>query len=195
MRAIFALALGILLATPALAQPPQQKNEVFVGIGDPGVLWMFYEASSDVVTDIFTWGHVTYGDQQGGFQVTIGYQRWLNSWASAGVTGSWAGSSRTTYVNGRDSGDDEIQLLTLLVDGRGHWLRRPIVDLYSGIAIGATHVSNKFLDVPTGGDDEFTGLAFQLIPIGVRVGRNTGGFFETGFGTNGFVKAGLSQRF
>jgi hypothetical protein len=34
----------------------------------------------------------------------------------------------------------------------------------------------------------------QLLPFGIRMSGNTGGFFETGIGMNGFVKAGLSQR-
>ncbi len=195
MKTLLALALGALLASSAFAQSPQKANEVFVGIGDPGIIWMLYAGTTDVLDHIFYSNRVTYGDQQGGFQVVLGYQRQLGNWASAGLTGSWAGSSRTTFIDGEDRGKDEIQLLTLMADGRAHWLRRPVVDLYSGLGLGVTQVSDKFLAVPTGAKDEFTSVAFQLIPIGIRVGRHTGGFFETGFGTNGFVKAGLSQRF
>ena len=111
------------------------------------------------------------------------------------MTASWAGSSKTVFLNGEDSGKIERQMLTLMADGRAHWLRRPVWDVYSGISAGISHFSDEFLSVSADDDGTFNGFAFQLIPIGVRLGRHTGGFFETGFGTNGFVKAGLSQGF
>ena len=193
-KTLLTLALGALLASCAWAQAPEKRNEVFVGVGDPGIIWVFYSVSTDIIDNLFLGNSVTYGDQQGGFQVFAGYQRRLGRWAGLGLTGSWAGSSRTTFVNGRDRGKDEIQLLTLVADARAHWLRKPRVDLYSGIAFGITHLSSDFLAVPTGGKDESTVPAIQLLPFGIRIGGNTGGFFETGIGTNGFVKAGLSQR-
>ena len=72
-----------------------------------------------------------------------------------------------------------------------HWLRRPAWDVYSGIS----HFGDEFLSVLTDDDGTFDVIACQLIPIGVRFGCHTGGFLETGFDTNGFVKAGLSQGF
>ncbi len=194
MKTLSALGLGMLLASSAFAQPPQKPNEVFLGIGDPGLIWGVHEVASDVADNLFLGDNVTYGDQQGGFQVALGYQRWLSGWSSVGITAGWAGSSKTTFINGVDHGKDDIQVLTLMGEWRAHWLRRSAMDLYSGLGAGVHQASHKFLTAPTGGDEELTVPAFQLMPFGIRAGRDWGGFFEILIGTNGLLKAGLSRR-
>jgi hypothetical protein len=181
---------ALLLAAPvaAAAATPPKPNELTLGIGDAGLLF----ALEDVVVTIGTLGYVTYGDQQGGFQLVGGYQRWLPEWATLGVTGSWAGSRRTMFVGGVDRGDVERRLLTVMADGRAHWFRRPRVSLYSGLAFGLATLSDDLEDLPD--EDDLTGAAFHVIPIGIRFGRDVSGFVELGAGWHGFLKAGLTGR-
>jgi hypothetical protein len=188
MKSTFVLALGMLLASTAFAQPPEKPNEVFVGFGDAGLIF----ALEDVVTTVFTLGTVTYGDQEGGLQVVAGYQRRFGSWAGLGVTGSWAGAKKTMRLMGNDAGRVERRLLTLMVDGRAHWLRRPRVELYSGLAFGFTSLGDEWAALAE--EEDLNGVGFHAIPIGIRFGRDVGGFLETGVGYHGFLKAGLSAR-
>lgn len=187
MKAFLLFALGMLLAGSALAQPPEKRNEVVLGIGDAGLLFML----DDVTTTIFTLGTVTYGDERGGVQVVAGYQRWFSRGTSAGVTATWAGAKKTMFFRGRSVGDVERRQMTLTVDGRAHWFRRPSAELYTGLALGVGAFSDALVGAP---DENDTFLAFHLVPIGVRFGRDWAGFFETGFGVNGFVRAGVSRR-
>jgi hypothetical protein len=92
---------------------------VFLGIGDCGVIFMFEDMATSVgLALIGGGGRVTYGNQQGGFQIVAGYQRLFRGRLSAGVTASWAGSSKTVFLNREDSGKIERQMLTLMADGR-----------------------------------------------------------------------------
>ena len=188
MKTLPALTVCLLLATTALAQPPQKRNEAFISIGDASTLFLF----DDLVTIIGSLGTVTYGDERGPFQIVGGYQRRLGSWASAGVTASYAHASRTMFFLGDEVGTFSRGLVTVLVDGRGHWVRRPSLDLYSGLALGVAHTSDKWAS--TSEEDHLTTAAFHLIPVGCRAGRDVGVFLETGIGWNNFFKVGLSGR-
>lgn len=188
MKTLMALILGMLLASTALAQLPENRNEVFVSIGDPGMMFLI----DDVATIVLTLGTVTYGDQEGGVQVVAGYQRWLNRWGSVGVAGSWAGSRKTAYLLGRRLGEVERRQLTLMAEGRAHWLRRPIVELYSGLALGVADWSDDLVAAP---DESGMFFAFHVVPVGLRVGGDWGGFLEPGLGLHSFLKGGLSRRF
>ena len=189
MKALFALALGTLLASSALAQSTPKQNELFLSVGDAGLIF----AIEDVVVAVGTLGNVTYGAQEGGYQIAGGYQRRLGTWASAGVTASWAGARKTVHVHGTPYGKVERRLLTLMAEGRAHWLRRRSVELYSGIALGVAQMGDDLSSLSEEGD--LTTLGFHVTALGMRVGRDVGGFLELGAGFNGFLKAGLSGRF
>lgn len=194
MKALLAAVLATLVASTALAQVPAQRNQVYVAIGDPGLIFIVNDIADDIVGEMFSLGHVSYGAQRGGLQVSFGYERRLGTWNGVGVTGSWAGSSKRVYFDGRDIGSVERQLLSLTFDWRAHWLRLPSADLYSGLSSGVLNLGDR-LGAPGGRDDSMTGAAFQIVPIGARLGRTWGGYVETGIGTHGFFKAGLSRRF
>ncbi len=188
MKSLLAGLLVLVLAPAAFGQVPENRNEVFVAVGDPGLIFAF----EDVGTVLFTLGTVRYGDQKGGIQVSAGYQRWLSSWSSLGVSGSWASASKTMYILDEPVADVERRLLTVMADWRAHWLRRPAWDLYSGVAVGLSNYSDDLYSAP---DEHGNFPTLNLIPVGVRVGREWGGFGELGIGLNGFVRAGLSHRF
>ncbi len=188
MRTLLTLALGMLVASTALAQPAMKKNELFVGIGDASLMFTF----EDLVVTIASLGAVHYSDAEGGLQVVGGYQRRFNDWFSAGVTGSWASATRTMYVLDEDRGDVERRLITVMGDARAHWLRRPSVDLYSGLALGYAQWTDEWDASDHTADDGMA--AFHIIPVGVRVGRDLGVFAEIGVGWHNILKAGLSGR-
>lgn len=194
MKALLVAVVVTLSASTALAQTEAPRNQVYVGVGDPGAIFMFTEIADNILTGVFSLGTVTYGDQQGGFLVNAGYERRFGAWNGLGISASWAGSRKTAYHDGREIGRVDRQMIAVTTDWRAHWLRRPAVDLYSGVSLGMLNFSDQ-IGVPGGQDDSITGFAFQLVPLGARFGRAWGGYAETGFGTHGFIKVGLSNRF
>jgi hypothetical protein len=79
-----------------------------------------------------------------------------------------------------------------------NYVNKPMVRVYSSFGFGvAVILSNQVGDKP--GDVKQTDKtilpAGQLTFMGVRFGRNIGGFFEFGIGTNYIVSGGLSYQF
>ena len=74
---------------------------------------------------------------------------------------------------------------------KGNWVNRPAVQLYSALAAGATFMSG---DNNSGTTDHSTAFAFQVSPIGVRVGNTFSFFAEAGFGYQGLLSAGLALK-
>jgi len=64
MKALVALALVMLFACPTPAQPPQKQNEVFLGFGDRGVIFMLEDAATSIGLAPVG-GRVTCGDPLG----------------------------------------------------------------------------------------------------------------------------------
>ncbi len=195
MRTLFVLALFALLAPTAFAQPPERPNEVSLGIGDCGYMFLLFDALETIAGS-------TYGNQLGGFQLYASYERRMGTWNGVGVMGSWAFSSKYKYDGdtGEKLGKDDRYQLALTADWRAHWLRRPQVGLYSGLSAGMLYFTDKYRHIGYWPFEEspphsMTTLAFRIVPIGLRVGGDWGGFLEPGFGTHGFVRAGLARRF
>ena len=74
-----------------------------------------------------------------------------------------------------------------IVNFRFEYLRRDVVQLYSGIGVGATERH-----------DESYVVALPMIDVtylGVTVGRNIYGFAELGGGINGCIRVGMGYKF
>jgi hypothetical protein len=192
MKAFYALAVGLLFVCPAFAQPPDKLNEAFVSVGDASLIF----SATDPVGDFFkSIGVVTYSDPESPYQIVGGYHRDLGRWASAGVSTSWAHATRTMYVWSSNSGKVDRQMLTFMAEGNVHWLRNPMVELYSGLALGVALVKDR---VDEGGaastESSRSYAAYQVTLGGVRVGRDLGLFLEAGTGYSSILKLGLSGR-
>lgn len=70
-----------------------------------------------------------------------------------------------------------------------HYSNDPNVDVYSGLALGAT-----YLQLQNWEESDRLLYAFHINAIGIRFGRKVGGFLDIGFGMNGLVNGGVSLR-
>lgn len=73
-----------------------------------------------------------------------------------------------------------------------NWVNKPILNIYSAAAVGATFYTSKN---EAGEKKNITSFAFQASPIGLRVGNKVAFFAELGFGFQGLISGGLSLRF
>lgn len=99
-------------------------------------------------------------------------------------------NSRTTY---------RTIFHTILFNAGRQWAIRPLFELYSSLSIGGYY---KIKDPSISNDKPSTediqnkfGMAYQFTPIGFRIGKKLGAFFELGFGYKGMLAGGLSYRF
>ncbi len=69
------------------------------------------------------------------------------------------------------------------------------IDLYGAASAGAIYETSK-RDVKDAKTENKTEFAYQVTPIGLRIGNQSiGGFVELGYGQKGLINAGLSFKF
>ena len=86
--------------------------------------------------------------------------------------------------------------LLFMPTGQLNYLNREKIQLYGNLGAGVLSYSVKEnKDDGSEFNDKFTGFAFQLNPVGVRVGKQFAGFAEIGFGFKGIVNIGASVKF
>jgi hypothetical protein len=80
-----------------------------------------------------------------------------------------------------------------------YWIQAPFISLYSSLGFGVnyTRIKNtldEHLPFVQLNENKNT-LAYQITPIGIRIGKRIGGYAEVGYGYKGIVCGGLSYRF
>ncbi len=108
--------------------------------------------------------------------------------------------SRHSMFLGYD--EDDFTFVTCSADMRVRYAKAKLksgtsIDIYGIASLGMTIMQKSPADEPDGAriSGEFPLIpAVQLMPLGVRVGRRLGGFFEMGFGYKGIVHAGINLR-
>lgn len=113
----------------------------------------------------------------------------LKPWFSLGGRVAFESSFRTRrdIFTEEVVGRDNRYAGALLISMRFSYLRREIVQLYSGIAVGAAgHISNETI---------YWAPMYDATYIGVSVGRKLFGIAEFGGGMSGLIRIGLGYRF
>ena len=93
---------------------------------------------------------------------------------------------------GKDNTKARDTWYSLMPQARYFWYTTPRTNIYSKVAAGLTARRNnngiieKFRDF---------GVAWQVSAIGVEFGNMVCGFAEAGFGTQGFIQAGVGIKF
>ena len=72
------------------------------------------------------------------------------------------------------------------------WLNRGIVQLYSGVGLGATY---EFYENTLTTEIQSFGVAYDVTFFGITVGRKWFGYLDIGAGNRGVISAGIGYRF
>lgn len=72
------------------------------------------------------------------------------------------------------------------------WLHGDVVQLYTAGSLGILPVSSRYGEVA---EDKGVEFAFQISPIGMRIGSSLAVYGEFGFGSTGLLAAGVKYRF
>ncbi len=123
--------------------------------------------------------------------VFAGIDYYLNDRASLGLQVNYAAYDATYKLS--SGGDFKIKntFITPMIHAKANWVNLKYFQLYSAIAAGASFI--------TGVDDNnkkgnSTSFAFQVSPLGLRVGNTFSIFAEGGFGYQGIVSAGVALK-
>lgn len=164
-------------------------NEFFVsyGLASVYIFTQGIEHSYDI--DDSYYGKTSDVNSIGAFM--IGYNRMLNRVLSIGFTGSYIPCNYTnSSVTYHDNLFNGIARMSF------NYVNKPAIRIYSGFGIGVTvDLGNAKLEGDGKESEKKIFPAGQLTMIGIRFGRDIGGFVEFGVGTNSIISAGFSYQF
>lgn len=132
--------------------------------------------------------------------VSIGYVYRLNSWLAVGGDlgmsrfGSEVSMTSNDGPKPNELIDRNTTIFLLMPTGRFYYKQKPKVALYGSLGAGALFANKTERSGSLKETEKFSTFAFQINPIGVRVGNRFGGFGELGFGMKGFVTLGFSMK-
>jgi len=132
--------------------------------------------------------------------ISASYLYKVNKWLAAGGDLGYLHLNQEIKLTSRDgSKPDELikrktNLFTVMPTAKFYYLQRENINLYGVLAVGALFSGKTEKSSTLEDKENFTTFAFQINPIGIRVGKRFGGFAELGFGMKGFATAGFSMR-
>lgn len=120
--------------------------------------------------------------------------RWLKEWLYVGGAVVWSGGFDSLYepypLRGRVYTYMSHNISAMPVV-RFAWLRRGIVQLYSGVGLGIALSNTESVYANVTSFD----VAYDVTFVGISVGRNFFGYFDLGAGSRGVVSFGVGYRF
>lgn len=187
--------------TNIVAQDTHKKHEVRAGISDAlpltigdGLLHGFSSALSSVTG----YSQKTFNEKHN-VMWGLGYKYHFNHRFSVGVDIGILNSSKDTeFTKANDTYivHRKTSFILVLPTGQYNYLSREKVQLYGNLGVGLLSYSvDESKDDGTTSGDNYAGFAFQLNPVGVRVGKQFAGYAELGFGFKGIVNIGASIKF
>ncbi|MCC8018662.1 MAG: hypothetical protein LIO85_02665 [Rikenellaceae bacterium] len=178
------------LSVSAGAWPSTYDQEVFDGRSSVWGCW-FYDPDLNGL-----WsgeGDTYYGDMRTSGAVSLSYGYRALPWLAVKLSATYTGIYQKSYSAADGSRRDDLSrhYFYFMPGVDFFWLRRPCVEMYSGLEIGAGFVVADDWDYSNKG---FAGG--QLTLAGIRIGRGRFYFMsELGFGMRGIATAGGGIRF
>jgi len=186
------LSLLLLLPTSALAQ---DHSRISFGVGG-GTVPDWLDLVSNALLTVGTVGKYKTEVKSEPVAVLIQYDRFVTDRIS--LLGAVGGQSisRNLLSGSEVRGDMKSTYGHLMAGASFHYLRGEVIGLYSSLAGGlaVNWDEANYVDEPSTSDTRAL-PAFQITPIGMRVGKSVGAFLELGFGYRGMAILGLSYDF
>ena len=126
----------------------------------------------------------------------ISYAYALNKKFTFGVTGAYDNSTGSFKQDNEIVGNFRHQYLTVAAEGKYLYLNRPDFCIYGSLGLGGLvyFQNDKFPQASTFINSKSYNFNAFISPIGIRYGKQLGGFLEAGFGYKGILNAGVSYR-
>ncbi|NCA75524.1 MAG: hypothetical protein EOM90_04250 [Alphaproteobacteria bacterium] len=126
---------------------------------------------------------------------TLEYNRFLQPWVSVGGSLSFNPISTEITSTKGFRFTYSYYVLSVMPKVNFYYLRKGIFSMYSGVEAGCALILWRDRQGQTTVTDGGMSFAFQVNGLGIRIGKEIGGFMEWGFGFRGVVNFGLSARF
>lgn len=198
---LFVLAITLLgMTVNAQESVPFKKNELVISYGAYSIPDISFELrifEKVFINDIFSKDSVRYSDISSSGTISAGYHRYLGKIVAIGFSATIDFIGHSIEFDKETSFRSSAIVVSVMPAINFHYIRKNLFSVYGGGSAGAvawiytTDYTNNSLNA-SGVKWLF---AYQLTLIGMRVGKDVGGFIEMGCGYQGMVKAGLSLKF
>lgn len=162
----------------------------------------YSDATPLVIADVFTNAFVSVisgsesSNEKAFGMLSVGYRYAVSNRFSLGADLSYANASSdmknksTNQITHRKS-----NFYMVLPTAKYSYVKRGIIDFYGTVASGAILAKGSDRTDQAKITTNEVIFAFQVNPLGLRIGKDWGGFLEVGYGFKGIVALGASYRF
>ncbi|PKV50264.1 hypothetical protein ATE84_2319 [Aquimarina sp. MAR_2010_214] len=163
------------------------KNELRLSISDAIPLKLVHDFSGILISSLDNKGYDSKISTFG--MLHLNYQRYLSDRIKIGGGISYVKFEDSDNKNKLNAG--HLHYLAVMPQFEYVFVKNDFLELYSNASAGITSLHYK---INKNTNSEY-GFAFQVNPVGLRIGKKIGGFVEAGYGYNGFVNIGIDFRF
>ena len=179
---------------------PLKKNELVISYGVYSIPDISFELGvfdKVFVNNVFSKDSVRYSDVNSSGNITAGYHRYLGKIVAIGVLATIDAISHSVEFDKETSFRSSAIVISVMPAINFHYIRTNLFSVYGGGSAGAVAwiYSTDYTDNSLNASGIKWMFAYQLTLIGMRVGKDVGGFIEMGCGYQGILKAGLSLKF
>jgi len=216
MKKIFLSLVCVGMIFSVSAQEVQQaqvsipKHEVYGGLGlfnDNQMIAMV----GDIIGTIFTLGYLVEPHEYNMLTPFVGYRyNFTKRFSLGGMLAFDSNSVKVAKDMNEDGKLSENEMLdkqivkrhylTFAVEPKFNYVAKPAFQLYGYLGLGATIINFGSVKTFTNGDQPKANSSIphfnaHFTPIGMRFGKDIGGFLEFGYGYKGIFNAGVSYCF
>lgn len=190
MKKILAIVLTLsFISVSAFSQSRSSNNEIRLSFSD-GIPFELGSALGNVFVGVFTNRDIT--ESSGTGHWSLAYRNHTSNRIAVGGDVTFQSVSYDfEYKNSDETGSERINFVSIMPAFEFTYYQNKLIRLY-GAALAGITILNMQTD---SSDDSNVMFAFQVNPIGVRIGKQFGGFLELGAGSKGFLTLGASVVF
>ncbi|MEO8532690.1 MAG: hypothetical protein ABI441_03020 [Flavobacterium sp.] len=201
MKTSLFLAVLLFITTGTIKAQDFGKNEFHVAYSDGftlGAVNTFSNVLSTAIVDGFT-GEKTKLTSESSFgMLEVGYKYQIGERFRLGLDiGYQKYNEKTVTEKTLKTVKREATFIVFMPNLNFSYIKTPLLDFYGSLGAGAVLTNEKVTESNNkkAATENQMDFAWQVNPVGLRVGKSLGGFAELGFGTKGFVTAGINYKF
>lgn len=195
------IVLGLMISTFAATAQESEKHEIRAGISDAAGIVIgegLGNALSNAIISGFTGVKIKDNKSKTLGMFELGYRYQLSDRVKIGADLSYLQIDRsyqTTIAETTTRYTRRGEYLLVLPTAEFAYIKTPLLTFYGTAAAGVLTGRDKELSSGKRYGGNSLSFAFQVNPVGLRVGKKIGAFAELGYGYKGIATAGVSLRF